>query len=374
MKSLNEYHLLFTPADRTCSFAGQLASLHAQLHDAVAAHGGLVLMRRYFLSDAANQEPTLDEALQQEPFSAVSVVQQPPLDGSKVALWAYIVAAEGGEELTYENGLFTHNGYRHYWMGHALPPQREPAPWSKRSVPEHQMVQLFEDYDMELRAMDMTVADHCVRTWLFVHDVDVNYGGVVKGRNTYFRRIGLTPRTHFIASTGIQGRTADAAVKVEMDAYAVGGLQPSQIGYLYGKSHLNSTYEYGVAFERGTAVTYGDRRHVFISGTASIDNQGTVLHVGDVCRQTERMLENVGVLLAEAGADFSHVAMAIVYLRDAADYAAVRTLFAQRFPAGSGFGIDRCLFVHAPVCRPTWLIEMECIAVVPVAEPDYQPF
>lgn len=375
MTSLHEYHLMLTTADRTCPFAEQLASLHSQLHAAVGQCGGRVLMRRYFLSDAANQEQALDEALALEFFGAASVVQQPPLDGSKVALWAYVVAdGEGGEEASYENGLFAHNGYRHYWMARALPPQREPAPWSTRSVPEHQTIQLFQDYDMELRAMDMAVAANCVRTWLFVHDVDVNYGGVVKGRNTFFRRVGLTPRTHFIASTGIQGRTADADVKVTMDAYAVGGLQPSQVTYLYGRSHLNSTYDYGVAFERGTAVTYGDRRHLFISGTASIDNQGAVLHVGDVCRQTERMLENVGVLLAEGGADFSHVVMAIVYLRDAADYDAVRALFARHFPDGGTFSLSHCLFVHAPVCRPTWLIEIECMAVVPVHQPEYQPF
>ena len=41
--------------------------------------------------------------------------------------------------------------------------------------------------------------------------------------------------------------------------------------YQYQYEDVNRTYEYGVTFERGTAVTYGDRRHVFIAGTASID-------------------------------------------------------------------------------------------------------
>ena len=61
-----------------------------------------------------------------------------------------------------------------------------------------------------------------------------------------------------------------------MDTYAVKGLQPGQIQFLYAPTHLNPTYEYGVTFERGTAVTYGDRKQIFISGTASIDNKGEI--------------------------------------------------------------------------------------------------
>mgnify|MGYP006052733029 FL=1 len=111
-----------------------------------------------------------------------------------------------------------------------------------------------------------------------------------------------------------------------MDAYAVKDISPEQITYLKGSTHLNPTHEYGVTFERGTAVDYEDRRHIFISGTASIDNKGEILHPGDVCRQTGRMWENVEVLLAEAGAGFDGVAQMIVYLRDIAEYQAVRKL------------------------------------------------
>ena len=67
-----------------------------------------------------------------------------------------------------------------------------------------------------------------------------------------------------------------------MDSYAVDGLEPGQIQFLYAPTHLNPTYEYGVTFERGTAVTYGDRKQVFISGTASIDNRGEIVYPGDI--------------------------------------------------------------------------------------------
>ena len=110
---------------------------------------------------------------------------------------------------------------------------------------------------MQLMGQRCTLASHCVRTWFFVQNVDVNYAGVVKARKEVFITQNLTEKTHYIASTGIEGRHADPSVLVQMDSYAVDGLEPGQIQFLYAPTHLNPTYEYGVTFERGTAVTYG---------------------------------------------------------------------------------------------------------------------
>lgn len=168
---------------------------------------------------------------------------------------------------------------------------------------------------------------------------------------------GLTNDTHFIASTGIAGRQADPNVLSQMDSYAVAGIQPSQIRHLYAPSHLNRTSDYGVSFERGTCVDYDDRRHVFISGTASIDNKGQVVKPGDIVGQTLRMIENVEALLDEAECSFDDMGQIIVYLRDIADYTVVSGLMKDRFADMP------LLIVHAPVCRPGWLIEMECMGV-----------
>jgi enamine deaminase RidA (YjgF/YER057c/UK114 family) len=142
-----------------------------------------------------------------------------------------------------------------------------------------------------------------------------------------------------------------------LGTYAITGLEPEQQHYLYAPTHLNPTYEYGVTFERGTIVEYGHRDHIFISGTASINNKGEVVHVGDIVQQTKRMWENVEALLKEGGADFQDVMQIIVYLRDTAYYEVVKDLFADRFPH------IPTIITLAPVCRPTWLVEMECIAV-----------
>ena len=178
----------------------------------------------------------------------------------------------------------------------------------------------------------------------------------------------LTEKTHFIASTGIAGRHADHEVQVLMDAYAVTGIKQEQVHYLYAPTHLNPTYEYGVSFERGTYVDYGDRRQVFISGTASINNRGEIMYPGDVRQQTLRMWENVETLLAEAECGFEHVGHLLVYLRDIADYTVVQEMFEERFP-----NIPK-VYLQAPVCRPGWLVEMECMAVKSISNEQYPAY
>ncbi len=121
--------------------------------------------------------------------------------------------------------------------------------------------------------------------------------------------------------------------------------------------YLNPTYEYGVAFERATSVDYDDRRHLFISGTASIDNKGDVVWPGDIRRQTLRMWENVGSLLEAASFGWEDVGQILVYLRDPADYAVVKAMFDERFRD------IPCVILLAPVCRPGWLVEMERMAM-----------
>lgn len=342
---ISEYHTMIRVADPDLSFEDQLAVVLDAYTEAVA--GRPVLFRRFFLSDPANQSARLADALDSLPSAASSIVGQPPLDGTKLAVWVYSVDGPAPKD-----GVWSHNGYTHVWSGHML---------SDGEDSEAQMSDLFRRYEDLLGTHGLSVSLDCVRTWIFVRDVDTNYAGVVKGRKDFFNSIGLTPDTHFIASTGIGGSDALPRHSVIMDACAVGGLAHGQIKYLHAFDHLSPTALYGVTFERGTAVTYGDRRHVFISGTASIDSAGRVVHEGDPVCQTERMLENIGALLAEADARFEDIACSIVYLRDFADYRRVQSVIKRMYPVLSP------LYVLAPVCRPAWLVEMECMAIVPVS-------
>ncbi len=358
---VTEYHVMVHAEDATATYAEQLdavlSTYYGLLEDTLK--GATSVIKRYFLSDAANQYEQLLASVPEAPACACSVVEQAPLDGTKIALWACLLTGTDGG--VFKDGLYRvrHGGYTHLWGGSATAGAETSA---------EQTSLLLNDYVMKLFAAGGSLEKNCVRTWFFVQNVDVNYAGVVKARNDVFYTQGLTSKTHFISSTGINGRNADPSVLVQMDTYSVLGTKPGQMKYLYAPTHLNPTYEYGVSFERGTTMDYGDRRQVFISGTASIDNKGNVLYLGDIRRQTERMWENVEVLLDEAGCGFGDVGHMIVYLRDPSDYAVVNAMFAARFPDTPK------VIVLAPVCRPGWLIEMECMATRPAENPEYDAF
>ena len=320
--------------------------------------GARVIFKRYFLSDGTNQQPLMHD----EPDTCtVSYIQQPPLDGSKLALWLYLQRGTEVEDRADGMGstLVRHNGYEHLWtMGMTVP---EGSSYAQTRT-------LLEDYEQLLAGREATMEANCIRTWFFVRDVDTSYKGMVVARRENFEREGLSRSTHYIASTGIGGNPSDPRAVIQFGSYALKGFRPEQQQYLYALSHLNRTDEYGVTFERGTRMTYGDRSHLIISGTASIDHRGEVLHEGDIEQQTLRMWENVEALLSEGGGRFSDVMQIVVYLRDISDYDVVSRMFRERLPE------IPTVFTLAPVCRPSWLIEMECIAVTPEGNKDFPDF
>ena len=107
---------------------------------------------------------------------------------------------------------------------------------------------------------------------------------------------------------------------------------------------------------------------MIISGTASINNRGEVINLGDVKAQAARMLENIETLLKEGGASLDDIVQSIVYLRDVADYHLVNQYLAECLPSTPR------IITLAPVCRPAWLIEMECIAIQAAKNDEFSDF
>ena len=355
--AVEEAHAFITIDAKNDTFEAQVKRMDAaqeMLYQLPELEGANPIFKRYFLTDATNQVPYLNE----EKHCTVSYIQQPPLNGSKITLWVYL---QKGTLVSMEDGtlISEHNGYRHLWtMG------LQKAEGSSYE----QTLKLLNSYEDKLDDLGATLAENCIRTWFFVRDVDTQYAGMVRARRDNFLEQGLTKNTHFIASTGIGGNPSHPLSIIQLGAYALTGFDKAQQQYLYAPTHLNPTYEYGVTFERGTCIYYGDRKHVYISGTASINNKGEVMYEGDIVKQTHRMWENVETLLAEANTTFDDVMQIIVYLRDLSDVSLVKSLFDKKFPH------IPYIITLAPVCRPTWLVEMECIAVKEEHHPQFRNF
>lgn len=308
---------------------------------------------RVFFSDIENQIEILKNSYP-DTFSGsnsanISLVHQQPLPHAKLAVWAYFLDSVKQIEKDRSGNIFKSNGLTHIFT----PNLRGVENYD----PQSQTEQIFRNYVGLLENFNGKLNENSIRTWLYVRDIDSDYDDIIKGRKNVFEENSLSKETHYIASTGIEGRTSERGYRVFMDAYSILGIKKEQIKFLHAPAHLCPTHKYGVTFERGTEVLYGDRKHVFISGTASINNQGKIVNSNNVSKQTERTIENISALLDEAECSLEDLASAIVYIRDTADYPVVKNIIEQQLH------FIPYTILLAPVCRAGWLIEIECMAV-----------
>jgi enamine deaminase RidA (YjgF/YER057c/UK114 family) len=195
------------------------------------------------------------------------------------------------------------------------------------------------------------------RTWIFLAEIDRDYAALNRARRAFFEASDVRPAP---ASTGIGGRPAAAGRLLALDLVAFDGLQGDAMQPLSAAT-MNEAPSYGSDFSRGFEVRLADRRLVFVSGTASIDRRGEVLHPGDIEMQADRMLQNVERLLHAAGAGFGQLAHAVTYVKRAGDAPAVAAACAR---AGFPEEVPHVVCV-ADVCRADWLCEMEAYAALP---------
>ena len=206
-----------------------------------------------------------------------------------------------------------------------------------------------------------------LRTWVFIDGIYRNYQPMSDTRRGLFKRLGLTSRTHYVVSTGIGGSFPDGRA-IALDSWAAIGLDSRQVRYLEAPHLLSRTDLYGVTFERGAVVTFGDRRLVLLAGTASCSPEGETLHSGNLAAQLERTMENLEGLLTEAGGSFTDLAYLLAYVRNNEDGESARSLLDKRLPDVP------LLVVQGQVCRPEWLVELEGTALLAGGDPRWPAF
>lgn len=129
---------------------------------------------------------------------------------------------------------------------------------------------------------------------------------------------------------------------------------------------LNEAYAYAKpsSFSRGMRIDLNGLTILLISGTASIDENGVSVHIGDFDAQLKRTFDNITGLLESEGCTWHDIVRTSCYLRDIdRDYDAFnkgRTAFFKAqgldpLPASTG--------IEAHLCRPELLIEIEAIAM-----------
>src|SRR5438309_11941840 len=81
---------------------------------------------------------------------------------------------------------------------------------------------------------------------------------------------------------------------------------------------LNEAYAYAKpsSFSRGMRIDLNGLNILLISGTASIDENGVSVHIGDFRAQLQRTFRNITELLAAEGATWKDIVRTTCYMRD----------------------------------------------------------
>ena len=356
------YYVLIESPSGEYSFQEQLDKLFEQ-YDKECEECGLsdntTAYIKFYLSDIVNQAHLVKNHISNRNIYYV-LLGMPPASGAKIAIEAYHIVGNIKREAKLQRSVIRHGNYESIWF---------------TVFPSH----IAECADSSaqtkniLETAAMCVEPHLVknsiqRTWFYIRDIDNNYSDFVDSRKQWFEKNGMTNETHFIASTGIEGITECPSHLVCLSAFAENNLHQRQVYYLSSVDYLSPTYKYNVTFERGVRLDYGELQQYYISGTASIDKNGQILHHGDLIKQAERIKVNMEALLRSGGATAEDLRMIIVYIRDSSDYRIAKKTIDRLFPTIS------YLLLTGSVCRPGWLIEIEGTAIKKNLMPEYNNF
>jgi enamine deaminase RidA (YjgF/YER057c/UK114 family) len=198
--------------------------------------------------------------------------------------------------------------------------------------------------------------EHVVRTWLYVDSILDWYGELNQARTQFF-----TDRNVFAhlmpASTGIgvsnTGGTALAAECIAMESSGGAAVVHEVESPLQCEAS-----DYKSSFSRAAEVVTPDYRRLYISGTASIADDGTTVYQDDVESQIARTMEVVWAIIQSRGMDWPDVSRGVAYFRDVADVAIFDKYCSEH-------GVPRGVLLETPavVCRDDLLFELEANAI-----------
>jgi len=374
----DELYLLARPYSHAANAALQAEALYEKLLATLGAEGAGVedlVSEQVFLrrpeQDAAAvvaaRRRVLERAGGQPSVGAATLIGQPPLEhGTDVEIAAVAVIPHRREsrsvsEVTRELScpcVACKSGARAEVV--ELGAERHFRAANLHGVGQGRFDQAYDMFRVAeglLAEAGMTFRD-VVRTWIYLRDIDRDYDVLNQARRQFFRDTRLERRP---ASTGVQGIPVSAAHEFAISLSASTSSGPLDVTPMSTPT-LNEAWTYGAEFSRGLRVVDANKVTLHVSGTASIDEGGRTVHVGDLPAQVERMLRNIETLLSAQGATFGDVVSAIAYLKRPADAPAFRSLLDAR-----GFAGFPCALVEAPLCRPELLCEIEAVALLPLA-------
>jgi enamine deaminase RidA (YjgF/YER057c/UK114 family) len=237
----------------------------------------------------------------------------------------------------------------------------------RRSLGEQQKLQehaksMFEEANAILTTHGLTYRD-VARTWIYLPKLLSWYDEFNVARRQAYRDFGLMDGQKPVwlpASTGIQG-DCPLGRECMMDFLAISCREGSalEMQMLQSPRQCNA-FEYGSSFSRAVEIRDEAVSRIYVSGTASIDEQGKTVYVGEPEEQIRHTLRAVGDLLASRGHRLSDAAHGVAFLKRA-DYSDQFRRIAQE----QGLDYRGVIETAADICRDDLLFELEVMTIAP---------
>ena len=369
-----ELYICARPTRNEGGFAEQARSMYDNLFEVLSEHGAgprNVITEKVFFSDVDRQFRDLGEIRERwynrvlhtaEYLPATIFLHQPPCHPGRLCeLQVYALFPTGKDEVKVRTldgtpGLASgkvmeHRGVRHLYLTNLTGGEETDGIDFVAQAED-----MFGRAEALLQKEGLSFRD-VVRTWIYVNNMERDYADLNRVRTEFFHEHGVT---RLPASTGIQGATYPRERGCAMDLYTLVSDRPVEVVVMHAPT-MDEASEYGSSFSRGIKVVREDRIVLYVSGTASIDHEGRVLHIGDIEGQVHRMLLNVEELLQGQNATPDDIVTVITYLKEPNFLDTFYRVCEERsFPKNAPNTIS-----VADICRPEWLCEIEAIAVIP---------
>ncbi len=369
---LKEFYLTFCPSRDSSGTSESVEEIYSRVAEFLSSVGAEVVQERcYAMTNTyAEISAARDEAYRKhgvESDGTLCFVGEMPCEPSSVAgiqVWAVQakkrpgvspLVLEGqavGREFTYQN--------IHYVSVASLGPRKGLG--EEHRLEDHAK-SMFDAANEILTTHGFTYRD-VARTWIYLSKLLSWYDEFNAARRRAYREFGLLDGQKPVwlpASTGIQG-DCPLGRECMMDFLAVSRVDDAILEMnMLNSPRQCSAFQYGSAFSRAVELKDESVSRIYVSGTASIDEQGKTAHRGDPAKQIRHTLLAVQELLVSRNHSFSDVAHCVAFLKRA-EYS---TEF-RRIAEEEGLDYRAVIETAADICRDELLFEIEVMTVKPL--------
>ncbi len=207
---------------------------------------------------------------------------------------------------------------------------------------------------LNLAGMEMT---DIVRTWFFNHKILDWYKEFNSVRSEFYREKHIFNR-FLPASTGIGANNPFQSALIS-GALAMKTAQKKVTVKEILSPLQCPAYDYQSSFSRAVEITTPEYRHLFISGTASINSNGETAHINNTEAQIDLTFRVVEAILKSRSMSYSNVVRTIVYFKHKKSASALKQYYDKY-----GLSPAQLIIGHNDICRENLLFEIELDAIL----------